>query len=87
MSKSLRKPEDQDDRKKGMLSNQPRLMRLTPTALLGSWVLQSIEDVTSLGTDFETHTKWQGSVEESAAMNFSARKVCTIELNKAQGTY
>ncbi len=29
-------PEDQDDRKKGMLSNQPQLMCVTPTALLGN---------------------------------------------------
>jgi hypothetical protein len=38
-------------------------MYVTPTALLGSWVLQPIEDMTSLGTDFETHAKWQGYVE------------------------
>jgi hypothetical protein len=42
--------------------------------------------MTSLGTDFETHAKWQGSVEEPAAKDFVARKVCTIELNKVQGT-
>ncbi len=58
MSKSLRIPEDQDDREKGTLSNQPQLTRVTPTALLGSWVLQPIKDVMSLWTDFETHAKW-----------------------------
>jgi hypothetical protein len=84
MSKSLRDPEDQDDCKKGTLSNQPQVMHITPTALLGSWVLQLIEDVMSLGTDFEMHTKWQGSVEEPAAKYFVARVVCTIELNKGQ---
>jgi hypothetical protein len=40
----------------------------------------------SLGTDFKTHAKWQGSVEEPAAKDFVARKVCFIELNKVQGT-
>ncbi len=40
MSKNPRNPEDEDDREKGMLSNQPQLMCITPTALLGSWVLQ-----------------------------------------------
>ncbi len=87
MSKSFRNPEDQDDRKKGTLSNQPRLMRVTPTALLGSWVLQPIEDVTSYGTNFETHAKWQGSIEEPAVKDFVARKVHTIELNEVQGTH
>jgi hypothetical protein len=87
MSKSLRNPEDQDDRKKGTLSNQPRLTRVTPSAILGSWVLQPIKDMMSFGTDFETHAKWQGSVEEPAAKDFVARKVCTIELNEVQGTY
>jgi hypothetical protein len=48
-------PEDQDDRHKGMLSNQPQLMRVTPTALLGSWVIQPIKDLMSLGTDFKMH--------------------------------
>ncbi len=65
-AKCLRNPEDQDDGKKGMLSDQPRLTRVTLTALLGSWVLQPIEDMTSLRTVFETHAKWQGSVEEPA---------------------
>ncbi len=69
-----------------MLSNQPRLRRVTPTVLLGSWVLQPIKDVTSLGTDFKTHAKWQGSVEEPTAKDFVARKVHTIELNEVQGT-
>ncbi len=35
--------------RKGTLSNQPRLTRVTPTALLGSWVLQLIEVRRSLG--------------------------------------
>jgi hypothetical protein len=86
MSNSLRNPEGQDDRKKGTLSNQPRLTRVTPTALLGSWVLQPIKGMTSLRTNFETHAKWQWSIEEPAAKNFVARKVCTIKLNKVQGT-
>ncbi len=84
--KSLRNPEGQEDCKKKTLSNQPQLTRIIPTALLDSWGLQPIKDMTSLGTDFETHAKWQGSVEEPAAKNFVARKVCTIELTKVQGT-
>jgi hypothetical protein len=87
MSKSLRNPEDQDDGEKRTLCDQPRLTRITPTALLGSWVLQPIKDVMSLGTDFDTHAKWQGSVEEPAAKDFVARKVRTIKLNKVQGTH
>ncbi len=55
--KSLRNPEEQEDHEKGMLSNQPWLTRVTPATLLGSWVLQSIEGMTSLGTDFEKHAK------------------------------
>ncbi len=47
-----------------MLSNQPQLMQVTPTALLGSWGRQLIEDMTFLGTDFETHAYWQGYAEE-----------------------
>jgi hypothetical protein len=85
MRKCLRNPEDQDDRKKGTLSDQPRLRRVTPTALLGSWVLQPIEGMMSLGTDFEMHANWQGSVEEPAAKDFVVRKVRTTVLNEMQG--
>jgi hypothetical protein len=87
MSTTLRNPEDQDGRKKGMLSNQPQIMRITPTLLLGNWVLQPIEDMMSLGTDFETHANWQGSLKEPAAKDLVARKACTIALSKAQGTH
>jgi hypothetical protein len=87
MSNSLRIPEDQDDRKKETLSNQARLTRVTPTALLGSWVVQLIKGMTSLGTDFKTHAKWQGFVkEEPPAKDLVARKVRTIKFNKVQGT-
>jgi hypothetical protein len=86
MSNSLRNPKDQDDREEGTLSNQPQFTRVTPTALLGGGVLQPIEDMTSLGTDFKAHAKWQGYVEEPTAKDFVARKVCTIELNKVHGT-
>ncbi len=64
MSTTLKNPEEQDDRKKGTLSNQPRLTRITPTALLGSWEWQPIKDMTSLRNDFEMHTYWQGCTEE-----------------------
>jgi hypothetical protein len=86
MSTNLRKPKVQDDRKKRMLSNQPRLTRVTPIALLGGWVLQPIEDMTSLGTDFEMHAYWQEYVEEPAVKDFVARKACTIALSEVQGT-
>jgi hypothetical protein len=87
MSKSLRNPEDQDDCKKGMLSDQPRLTRVTPTVLIGSWLLQPIKDLTSLGTDFERHAKWQKYIEEPAAKDFVARKVRTIAWSQVQGTH
>jgi hypothetical protein len=53
MSTTLRNPIDQADPEKGMLSNQPQLMHITPTALLDSWGREPIKDMTSLGTDFE----------------------------------
>jgi hypothetical protein len=43
--------------------------------------------MTSLGTDFEKHAKWQGSIEEPTAKDFVSRKVGTIQLNKVQGTH
>jgi hypothetical protein len=70
-----------------MLSDQPRLMLVTPTALLGTWVIQPIEDVMSFGTDFETHANWQGYVEEPTAKDFVARNVRTIKLNEVQETH
>jgi hypothetical protein len=87
MITTLTNPKDQDGHKKGTLSNQPRLMRVTPTVLLGSWVPQPIEGMMPLGTDFEMHAKWQGSIEEPTAKNFVARKVHTIALSKVQGTH
>jgi hypothetical protein len=87
MRMTLKNPKDQDGQKKGTLSNQPRLKHVTPTALLGSWVLQPIEDMTSLGTDFEMHAYWQGYVEVPAGKDFLARKVCTIALTEVQGTH
>jgi hypothetical protein len=50
-------------------------------------VPQHIEDVMTLGTDFETHAKWQRSVKEPTAKVFFSRKVCTIKLNEVQGTH
>jgi hypothetical protein len=87
MSMNLKNPEDQADRKKGRLSNQPRLTRITPTELLGSWGRQPIEDMTSLRTDFERLAYWQGHAEELAAKEFVTRKACTITSGKAQGTH
>ncbi len=42
--------------------------------------------MTALGTDFETHAKWQGSIEKPTAKDFVARKVRTIKLNEVPGT-
>jgi hypothetical protein len=61
-------------------------MHVTPTALLGSWILQPIEGMTSLGTDFEKRAEWQGSIKEPAAKDFVARNVRTIKWNEVQGT-
>jgi hypothetical protein len=64
MSTNLKNPNDQDDHKKGMLSNQPRLTRVKPTVLLGSREQQPIENMMSLRTDFEMHAYGQGYGEE-----------------------
>jgi hypothetical protein len=45
-----------------------------------------LEDMTSLGTDFEMHVIWQRYVEEPAGKDFVARKAHTITLSKVQGT-
>ena len=45
-----------------------------------------LKDMTSLGTDFETHAIWQGYIQDPAAKDFVARKACTIALSKVQGT-
>jgi hypothetical protein len=87
MSTNLKNPEVQDDHKKGTLSYQPQLTRVTPTALMGSCERKPIKDMTSLGTDFETHATWQGSVKEPAAKDFVARKALTIALSKARGVH
>jgi hypothetical protein len=36
MSTTLRNPKDQDGHEKGTLNDQPRQLRITPTAFLGS---------------------------------------------------
>jgi hypothetical protein len=46
-----------------------------------------LEDMMSLGTDFETHAIWQGYIEEPTAKDFVARKAPTIALSEAQGTH
>ncbi len=69
------------------LRDQPQLTHVTPTNLLGSWVLQPIEDMTSLETDFEMHAQWQGYVEEPTVKDFVVRKVRTIALIEVHGTH
>jgi hypothetical protein len=79
-------PENPDKHEKGMQSDQPQLLRVTSTALLSRWGQELLKDMTSLGTDFETHAIWLGYVEDPAAKDFAARKARTIPLSKAQGT-
>jgi hypothetical protein len=72
--------------KKGRLSDQPRLSHVTSTALLCHWGQKLLKDMTSFGTDFETHAIWQGYVEDPAAKDFIARKARTTALSKTRGT-
>ncbi len=69
--------------KKGTLSNWPRLLPISSTALLSHWGQQSLKDMMSLRTDFETHAIWQGYIEDTAGKDFVARKARTIALSKA----
>jgi hypothetical protein len=79
-------PENLEERKKGTLSNRPRQLRFTSTALLSHWGQQLLEDMMSLATDFEMHAIWQGYVEDPAAKDFVAGKAHTIALSKTRGT-
>ncbi len=82
MSTSLKNPKES---KKGMLSDQPWLSRITSTAFLGSWGQQLLEDKTPFGTDFETHTSGLGYAEEPAAKETVARNTRTSASSKAGG--
>ncbi len=77
---------DPEKCKKGTLSDQPWLLHVTSTALLCRWGQQLLKDMTSFGTDFETHTIWQGHVDDPAAKDFVPRTAHIIALSKAQGT-
>jgi hypothetical protein len=72
---------DPEKYENGTLSDQPRLSRVTSMAVLCRWGQQSLKEITSLGTDFETHAIWQGYVEDPAAKEFVARKAHTIALS------
>jgi hypothetical protein len=72
--KGLLYAHDPEKCKKGTLSDQPQLSRITSMVLLCRWGGQSLEDMMSLGTDFETHAIWQGYIEDPAAKDFVARK-------------
>jgi hypothetical protein len=87
MNMNPKKPKVQDNCKKGTLSNQPPLTRVTPTALLGSCEQNPIEDMTSLGTDVEMLAYRQRSIEEPTAKDFLGRNAHTIALSKARGTH
>jgi hypothetical protein len=66
-----------------MMGDQPRLSRITSTELLCRWGRKLLEDMMSVVTDFEMHAIWQGYIEDPAAKDFVARKVCTIALSEA----
>ncbi len=89
MSRTLKNPKDQDSRKKGMLSDKPRLLHVTLTAFLGSWVLQPIKDLMSLGTDFKMHANWQERphycIEQSARNQLERNQVprALVELSRS----
>ncbi len=76
-------PENPEECKKGTLSCQPQLLRVTSSSLLSCWGRQSLKDMTSLRTDFEMHAIWQGYIEDPAAKVFVARKAHTIAYSKA----
>jgi hypothetical protein len=46
--------------------------------------MKSLKDMTSFGTDFETHAIWQGYVEDPTAKDFVARNARIIALSKAR---
>ncbi len=77
---------DPEKHKKGTLSDQPWLSRVTSTATLCHWGQQLLKDMMSLETDFEMHAIWQGYIEDPTAKDFVARKARTFALSKAQGT-
>ncbi len=77
---------DPDKLEKGMLSDQPRLSRVTYTVLLCHWGQQLLKDMMFLGTDFETHAIRQGYIEDPTAKDFVARKVCTIAFCNVHGS-
>ncbi len=86
MSRSLRNPEEQDDRKKrDVEQSAPNHVCHTHCIpiQLGTTANRS---TMFLRTDFEKRAIWQGSIEEPAAKDFVARKVRTIEWNEVLGT-
>jgi hypothetical protein len=62
------------------------LLRITTMALLSHWGQQSLEDMMSLGSNFEMHAIWQGYVEDPDGKDFVVRKAHTIALGEARGT-
>jgi hypothetical protein len=84
--KELLYAHDPEKCKKGTLSDWSRQSRITSTALLCCWGQKLLKDMTSFGTDFETHAIWQGYVEDPTTKDFVARKARTIALSKVQGT-
>ena len=83
--KSLRNPEEQaDSKKRDVEQSAPTHVRHThcTSRQLGTTADQKYD----VPWDWLRCAKWQGSVEEPAAKDFVASKVCTIELNKVKGT-
>ncbi len=56
--KGLLYTHDPEKCKKGMLSDQPQLSRITSLALLCHWGRQLLKDMMSLGTDFEHQKRY-----------------------------
>jgi hypothetical protein len=84
---NLKIPKKQDDCKEGTLSNQPRLMRVTPTALLGSWGRPRPVNVV-------THLFGDGDLDAGHCMGkpptakeFVARKTCSVASSEVSGTH
>ncbi len=81
-SRSLRNPQEQDDRKKRDVEQSApthaRYTHWTPMQL----GMTADQSMTFLGTDFVKHAIWQGSVEKPTVKDFVSRKVHTINWNE-----
>jgi hypothetical protein len=85
MSTNPKNTAEQDDRKNGMLCNQPRPTRITSTALLGRWgQTRLVNVVTHLFGDGDLDAGHR-MVKPPTAKEFVARKTCTIASGEVLG--